>query len=205
MDRIFGISRNFPGFFLHNRWNQRKKQSIYCFFSRYYFFEGTLLRKCLWFIKTGPLLDGIREARSPTFPTRSRWILPADLIPLSKQLRSVCGLRFCIMGRWRWEKQEYCKRSRSERQKGWRGRWEFHTSFGQSFVPSSSAKCPKGEAVDPERARCGRCFCSVAHSQKLNVKASVIQDYESGKVIPNPALISKMEKVLGVRLRDPKK
>ena len=46
---------------------------------------------------------------------------------------------------------------------------------------------------------------SLADSQKLNVKASVIQDYESGKVIPNPALISKMEKVLGVRLRDPKK
>lgn len=45
----------------------------------------------------------------------------------------------------------------------------------------------------------------MADSQKLNVKASVIQDYESGKVIPNPALISKMEKVLGVRLRDPKK
>lgn len=37
------------------------------------------------------------------------------------------------------------------------------------------------------------------------MKSSVIQEYESGKVIPNPALISKMEKILGTKLRESKK
>ncbi|KAK8806452.1 hypothetical protein WA538_003550 [Blastocystis sp. DL] len=37
---------------------------------------------------------------------------------------------------------------------------------------------------------------------KLNVKTSVIQDYESGKVVPNNALISRMERILGMKLRN---
>lgn len=37
------------------------------------------------------------------------------------------------------------------------------------------------------------------------MKASVIQEYESGKAIPNPALISKMERILGTKLRESKK
>lgn len=37
-------------------------------------------------------------------------------------------------------------------------------------------------------------------------KQSVISEYESGKAIPNPAVISKLERALGVRLpRDKKK
>jgi putative transcription factor len=35
---------------------------------------------------------------------------------------------------------------------------------------------------------------------QLAVQASVINDYESGRAIPNPQLISKLERVLGVRL-----
>ncbi|KAG9318166.1 multi protein bridging factor 1-domain-containing protein [Chiua virens] len=38
-------------------------------------------------------------------------------------------------------------------------------------------------------------------AQKTNEKPSVIQDYESGKAIPNPQILSKMERVLGVKLR----
>jgi len=30
----------------------------------------------------------------------------------------------------------------------------------------------------------------------------VIQDYESGKVVPNNALISRMERILGMKLRN---
>jgi len=41
---------------------------------------------------------------------------------------------------------------------------------------------------------------------KLNVKPSVINDYESGKVVPQPAFISQMNRVLGVQLpKIPKK
>ncbi|KAF8275212.1 ylMBF1 [Lactarius quietus] len=38
-------------------------------------------------------------------------------------------------------------------------------------------------------------------AQKVNEKPSVIQDYESGKAIPNPQILSKLERVLGVKLR----
>ncbi|KAN0075467.1 Multiprotein bridging factor 1 domain containing protein [Tylopilus felleus] len=37
--------------------------------------------------------------------------------------------------------------------------------------------------------------------QKINEKPSVIQDYESGKAIPNPQILTKIERTLGVKLR----
>lgn len=63
------------------------------------------------------------------------------------------------------------------------------------------------------------CSCSSAHlqaiqagraalqlsqkdlAQKINEKPSVLQDYESGRAIPNPQILSKMERVLKVKLR----
>lgn len=36
---------------------------------------------------------------------------------------------------------------------------------------------------------------------KINEKPSVIQDYESGKAIPNPQILSKLERTLKVKLR----
>ncbi|KAF8126514.1 multi protein bridging factor 1-domain-containing protein [Boletus edulis] len=38
-------------------------------------------------------------------------------------------------------------------------------------------------------------------AQKINEKPSVIQDYESGKAIPSLQILSKMERVLAVKLR----
>lgn len=38
-------------------------------------------------------------------------------------------------------------------------------------------------------------------AQKTNEKPSVIQDYESGKAIPNPQILGKFERILGVKLR----
>lgn len=38
-------------------------------------------------------------------------------------------------------------------------------------------------------------------AQKVNEKPTVIQDYESGKAIPNPQILGKLERVLGVKLR----
>lgn len=38
-------------------------------------------------------------------------------------------------------------------------------------------------------------------AQRVNEKPQVITEYENGKAIPNQALLSKMEKVLGVKLR----
>ncbi|EJD53245.1 ylMBF1 [Auricularia subglabra TFB-10046 SS5] len=38
-------------------------------------------------------------------------------------------------------------------------------------------------------------------AQKINEKPSVLQDYESGKAVPNVQILSKMERALGVKLR----
>ena len=38
-------------------------------------------------------------------------------------------------------------------------------------------------------------------AQKVNEKPSVIQEYEAGKAIPNPQILGKLERVLGVKLR----
>ncbi|KAL0578429.1 multiprotein-bridging factor 1 [Marasmius crinis-equi] len=38
-------------------------------------------------------------------------------------------------------------------------------------------------------------------AQKVNEKPSVIQDYEAGKAIPNPQILGKLERTLGVKLR----
>ncbi|KAJ2916832.1 hypothetical protein MD484_g3591, partial [Candolleomyces efflorescens] len=36
---------------------------------------------------------------------------------------------------------------------------------------------------------------------RINEKPSVLQDYESGKAIPNPQILGKLERALGVKLR----
>jgi transcriptional regulator with XRE-family HTH domain len=36
---------------------------------------------------------------------------------------------------------------------------------------------------------------------KINEKPSVLQDYESSKAIPNPQILGKLERALGVKLR----
>jgi transcriptional regulator with XRE-family HTH domain len=38
-------------------------------------------------------------------------------------------------------------------------------------------------------------------AQKINEKPSVLQDYESGKAIPNAQILAKLERTLGVKLR----
>jgi len=36
---------------------------------------------------------------------------------------------------------------------------------------------------------------------KVNEKASILQDYEAGRAIPNAQILGKLERVLGVKLR----
>ncbi len=38
-------------------------------------------------------------------------------------------------------------------------------------------------------------------AQQINEKPSVLQDYESGKAVPNPQILGKLERVLKVKLR----
>ena len=41
-------------------------------------------------------------------------------------------------------------------------------------------------------------------SQLINEKPQIIQEYESGKAIPNQQIIGKLERALGVKLRGKK-
>lgn len=38
-------------------------------------------------------------------------------------------------------------------------------------------------------------------AQKVNEKPSVIQEYEASRAIPNPQILAKLERALGVKLR----
>lgn len=48
-----------------------------------------------------------------------------------------------------------------------------------------------------QKARVAKKMSQKDLAVKLNVKPSVIQDYESGKVVPDGALVSRMQRILG--------
>jgi len=56
-----------------------------------------------------------------------------------------------------------------------------------------------GRAIQTARAELKLSQKEVA--QKINEKPSILQDYESSKAIPNPQILGKLERVLGVKLR----
>ncbi|XP_077251119.1 multiprotein-bridging factor 1b-like [Tasmannia lanceolata] len=54
------------------------------------------------------------------------------------------------------------------------------------------------------QARMNKKFTQAQLAQMINEKPQVIQEYESGKAIPNQQIIGKLERVLGVKLRGKK-
>ncbi|CAI5460087.1 unnamed protein product [Closterium sp. Yama58-4] len=52
-----------------------------------------------------------------------------------------------------------------------------------------------------QKARLDAKLTQAQLAQKINEKPQVVQEYESGKAIPNPQILGKMERVLGVKLR----
>ena len=53
------------------------------------------------------------------------------------------------------------------------------------------------------RARQAKGLTQQQLAQAVAVKASVVQDYETGRAIPNPAIIAKLKRALGVPLPRP--
>ncbi|WFD29216.1 multiprotein-bridging factor 1 [Malassezia sp. CBS 17886] len=67
-------------------------------------------------------------------------------------------------------------------------------------VPPPSRVPPTvGKAIG--QGRQGKGFTQKELGAKINEKPSVIAEYESGKAIPNPQILAKMERALGVKLR----
>ncbi|XP_010920214.1 multiprotein-bridging factor 1b [Elaeis guineensis] len=54
------------------------------------------------------------------------------------------------------------------------------------------------------QARINKKLTQAQLAQLINEKPQVIQEYESGKAIPNQQIITKLERVLGVKLRGKK-
>eukprot|EP00252_Welwitschia_mirabilis_P007058 TRINITY_DN180_c0_g2_i1.p1 TRINITY_DN180_c0_g2~~TRINITY_DN180_c0_g2_i1.p1 ORF type:complete len:143 (-),score=23.71 TRINITY_DN180_c0_g2_i1:387-815(-) len=53
-------------------------------------------------------------------------------------------------------------------------------------------------------ARLNKKLTQAQLAQQINEKPQVIQEYESGKAIPNQQILTKLERVLGVKLRGKK-
>ncbi|KAI6043029.1 multi protein bridging factor 1-domain-containing protein [Pisolithus marmoratus] len=66
-------------------------------------------------------------------------------------------------------------------------------------APPSKVNPTVGKAI--QTARMEKSMTQKDLAQKTNEKPSVIQDYESGKAIPNPQILGKLERALGVKLR----
>jgi putative transcription factor len=61
-------------------------------------------------------------------------------------------------------------------------------------------KVSRSFGKEMQQARCAKKFTQKTLAQRLNVKPTIIANYEQGKAIPNNAFISKIERVLGVKL-----
>jgi len=66
-------------------------------------------------------------------------------------------------------------------------------------APPSKIPPSVGKAI--QTARMEKELSQKDVAQKINEKPSVLQDYEAGRAIPNPQILSKLERVLGVKLR----
>ncbi|PIL23754.1 transcription factor [Ganoderma sinense ZZ0214-1] len=66
-------------------------------------------------------------------------------------------------------------------------------------APPSKINPAVGKAM--QTARMEKQLSQKDVAQKINEKPSVLQDYEAGRAIPNPQILSKLERVLGVKLR----
>lgn len=52
-----------------------------------------------------------------------------------------------------------------------------------------------------QKARLDKKMSQADLAKKINERPQVVQEYENGKAVPNQAVLAKMEKVLGVKLR----
>jgi len=52
-----------------------------------------------------------------------------------------------------------------------------------------------------QQARMAKSLTQAQLAQQINVKSAIINDYEQGKGVPDNTVISKLERVLGVKLR----
>ncbi|KAG0498937.1 hypothetical protein HPP92_003267 [Vanilla planifolia] len=67
--------------------------------------------------------------------------------------------------------------------------------------PDSFDRVPTEVRQAIVKARIAKKMSQAELAKHINERTLVVQDYESGKAIPNHAVLAKMERVLGVKLR----
>lgn len=56
-----------------------------------------------------------------------------------------------------------------------------------------------------QQARLSKKWSQKDLANKLNIKPNLIKDYETGKVVPNPQILNKINRLLGIKIQRPKK
>lgn len=106
-------------------------------------------------------------------------------------------------------KSDHIKEGKSTLQKKYGGGGNRDVSNHLRKLDEDEIHVPKKVSTDLKMAiqkgRQSKGFSQKELAQKLNVPVSTIQQYESGKAIPNGNLISRMGRVLGVQLSNKSK
>lgn len=71
--------------------------------------------------------------------------------------------------------------------------------------PAADDRVDKNIARGIQKARMAKQMTQKELAHAIAEKATVVNQYESGKAIPNPAIINKLERALGTQLRERKK
>ncbi|PKI50790.1 hypothetical protein CRG98_028785 [Punica granatum] len=67
--------------------------------------------------------------------------------------------------------------------------------------PAALEKVPVEVRLAIQKARLGKKMSQAELAKQINEPPKVVQEYENGKAVPNQAVLAKMERVLGVKLR----
>lgn len=71
----------------------------------------------------------------------------------------------------------------------------------ETTEPAALEKVGTEVRVAIQKARLGKKMSQAELAKQINERVQVVQEYESGKAVPNQAVLAKMERVLGVKLR----
>ena len=77
---------------------------------------------------------------------------------------------------------------------------QFHKCFSP-FLPCADNHVPATVAQTIQKARQAKGLTQKELATQINEKPQIVTEYEQGKAIPNNAILGKLERVLGVKLR----
>ncbi|CAH9102992.1 unnamed protein product [Cuscuta epithymum] len=71
----------------------------------------------------------------------------------------------------------------------------------EAAEPAALDRVPAEVRLTIQKARIEKKLTQAELAKQINERTQVVQEYENGKAVPNQAVLARMEKVLGVKLR----